>query len=130
MVDPSATYTDPNRANNEMTVGVSLPEPKPPACAIYVPVRTNNPKTSTNMPNFWDMVGRFQRLVPMPSMLNYTTSWQAEEVEVCWWGPFPHPCGGPFELNEGAQHQRLDSRQGRGHRPVVALQRGQRRPGL
>lgn len=101
VVDPSALYTDPNRTNNELTVGVSF-QNQPPACAIYVPVRTNNPKTNTNMPNFWDMVGRYKRLVPMPSMLNYTTSWQAEEVEVCWWGPFPHPCGGPFELDQGA----------------------------
>ncbi len=101
VVDPAHVYTDPTPANNELTRALAF-QSEAPACAIYVPVRTNNPKTSTNMPNFWDMVGRFQRLWPVPNVINYTTSWQAEEVEVCWWGPFPHPCGGPFELDQGA----------------------------
>ncbi len=101
VVDPVRVYTDPTPANNELSQALTF-QPEAPACAIYVPVRTNNPKTSTAMPNFWDMVGRFQRLWPVPNMLNFTTGWQAEEVEVCWWGPFPHPCGGPFELNEDA----------------------------
>lgn len=101
VVDPAHVYTDPAPANNELTQALTFLN-EAPACAIYVPVRTNNPRTSTNMPNFWDMVGRFQRLWPVPNMLNFTTGWQAEEIQVCWWGPFPHPCGGPFELDEGA----------------------------
>ncbi len=101
VVDPAHVYTDPTPANNELTRALNF-QTEAPACAVYVPVRTNNPRTSTSMPNFWDMVGRFQRLWPVPNVLNFTTGWQAEEVEVCWWGPFPHPCGGPFELDQGA----------------------------
>ncbi len=103
VVDPHQSYFEdpPDRANNELTKTIRF-ENQPPACVIYVPVRTNNPRPSTSMPNFWDMVGRFSRRWPMPSIKNFTTSWQAEEPQVCWWGPFPYPCSGPFELNEGA----------------------------
>jgi len=101
VVDPGMAYSDSNRTNNEKSVNVSF-QNQPPACAVYVPVDTHEPTTSPNMPNFWDMVGRFQKMWPVPSVLSGSTTWQAQETEVCWWGPFPHPCGGPFELNEGA----------------------------
>jgi hypothetical protein len=101
VVDPAHVYTDSTPANNELTRALNF-QNEAPACAVYVPVRTHNPRTSTNMPNFWDMVGRFQRLWPVANVLNFTTSWQAEETQVCWYGPFPYPCGGPFELDEGA----------------------------
>jgi hypothetical protein len=103
VVDPLHQYNEdaPALVNNEFSRTAAF-QSQPPACATYVPVHTHNPTTSTNMPNFWDMVGRFKRLWPMPSMLNFSTDWQAEETQVCWYGPFPYPCGGPFELNEGA----------------------------
>lgn len=98
-IDPANTYSDSNAANNEKSVSITFQD-QPVACNVYVPVDTHQPTTSTRLPNFWDMVGRYQKVVPFATFNHYTTDWQAQETEVCWWGPFPYPCGGPFELNE------------------------------
>lgn len=99
VVDPSLSFADPDRTNNTLTKSVNLAFQRP-ACAVYIPVRTHDSIPNTDFPNFWDMVGRFQRMWPIPSMYNYSTDWTAEEIDLCWWGPVPYPCGGPFELNE------------------------------
>ncbi|MGL4651253.1 MAG: hypothetical protein ACRC1H_17745, partial [Caldilineaceae bacterium] len=88
-------------ANNSVQRQVSFSN-LPPACAIYVPVRTHNPIPNVDFPNFWDMTARFQRMWPTANMLHYTTSWQVQELQTCWAGPFPYPCGGPLELEQGS----------------------------
>ena len=99
IVDPGGAYSEIELANNRLIANITF-QNQPPACAVYLPVDTHEPTTSTSMPNFWDMVGRFKKLWPVPSVLSGSTTWQVQETEVCWWGPIPHPCGGPFELNE------------------------------
>lgn len=99
VVDPRSLYSDPNRANNE-TQGDFTFTRKAPLCAVFVPVRTNSPNYSspTDNPNFGAMMDTAERLWPVSDIWLYHQSEDVAELELCWWGPFPYPCYGPYEL--------------------------------
>jgi hypothetical protein len=100
VVDPRDFYDDPNRSNNRISVDVEF-EYRPPACTVFIPIRTHAPPASTSLPNFYDMVDLFERLWPVPDVWVYSQSADIPEVEVCWAFIFPYPCVGPFEMDEG-----------------------------
>ncbi len=100
-VDPSGFYTDSNPANNALQGNFNF-QNQPPVCVVTLPVWTNTPDPRLTDPNVSDMIQRFRRLWPVPDVWTYKVNARAEEVEVCWWGPFPYPCTGPLELEEDA----------------------------
>ena len=99
-VDPRKQHTDPNLANNTLSRSISF-QAQPPVCVWTVPVRTHTPMPSVNDPNFWSMVDHFKRRWPVPDAWIYRDTEQVEELEVCWYGPVPYPCFGPYELEDG-----------------------------
>ena len=99
-VDPRQIHSDPNRADNALAQTLTL-QNQPPVCVWTVPVRTHTPLPSTHDPNFWAMVNQFNRRWPVPDTWVYRDTEPDEELEVCWWGPVPYPCYGPYELEDG-----------------------------
>ena len=99
-IDPRRIHTDPDRTNNLRNQPVTF-QNQPPVCVWTVPVRTHTPKPSTTDPNFWAMISHFNRRWPVPDTWVFRDTNPVEELEVCWWGPFPHPCYGPYELEDG-----------------------------
>lgn len=99
-IDGRQIHTDPDRSNNSLSTTVTF-QSKPPICVWTVPVRTNTPQPSTNDPNFWSMVDHFKRRWPAPDVWIYRDTSPVEELEVSWWGPFPYPSYGPYELEDG-----------------------------
>ena len=99
-VDPRRIHSDPNRDNNALTQPLTFQD-QPPVCVWTVPVRTHTPLPSTNDPNFWAMVSQFSRRWPAPATWIFRDTKPDEELEVCWYGPFPYPCYGPYELEDG-----------------------------
>jgi hypothetical protein len=99
-IDPRHIHTDPNLADNAISKTVTF-QNQPPVCVWTVPVRTHNPRPSTKDPNFPAMVNKFKQLWPVPDVWVYRDTNPVEELEVCWYGPFPHPCYGPYELTDG-----------------------------
>jgi hypothetical protein len=99
-VDPRQIHTDPNRANNELAQTLTF-QSQPPVCVWTAPVRTHTPLPSTRDPNFWTMVNQFNRRWPVPDTWIFRDTEPVEELEVCWWGPVPYPCYGPYELEDG-----------------------------
>ncbi len=99
-VDPRRIHTDPNLANNALSQTVSF-QNQPPVCVWTVPVRTHTALPSTNDPNFWSMVSHFNRRWPVPDTWIFRDTEPVEELQVCWYGPFPYPCHGPYELEDG-----------------------------
>jgi uncharacterized repeat protein (TIGR01451 family) len=100
VVDPNEFYDDPNRDNNRISVDVDF-EYRPPACTVFIPVRTHAPPASTSLPNFYDMVDLYERLWPVPDVWVYRQSGDISELDVCWEFIFPYLCHTPFELDEG-----------------------------
>ena len=98
-VDPRQNYSDPNRANNSKSGNFTFTG-KAPVCTVFVPVRTHSPYASTSNPNFWPMMDLAKRLWPTRDFWAYHQNSDIAELQVCWWGPFPHPCFGPYELPE------------------------------
>jgi len=99
-IDPRQIHTDPNRANNSRSQTVTF-QNQPPACVWTVPVRTHTPLPATTDPNFWSMVSHFNRRWPIPDTWVFRDTSPVEELQVCWYGPFPYPCYGPYELEDG-----------------------------
>ena len=99
-VDPRLAYTDPNRENNAISANVIF-QKQPPVCVWTVPVRTHTPLPSTTDPNFWEMVDRFKARWPVDRVWIFRDTEPVEELQVCWAGPFPYPCHGPYELEDG-----------------------------
>lgn len=99
-IDPRQIHTDPNRGDNEFSRTVSF-QSQPPVCVWTVPVRTHTPRPATTDPNFWDMVDQFDRRWPVPQTWVYRDTDPVEELQVCWAGPIPYPCHGPYELEDG-----------------------------
>ncbi len=97
VVDPLQSYTDPNRANNELTKAITF-SPRSAVCNIFIPVRTNVPLPSTNIANFWQMIDYATRLWPTASFRSYHQDEPLEELEFCSWHDIPYPCFGPYEL--------------------------------
>ena len=89
-----------SRANNALSRPISF-QNQPPVCVWTVPVRTHTPLPSTNDPNFWSMVSHFNRRWPVPDTWIFRDTDPVEELQVCWAGPFPYPCHGPYELEDG-----------------------------
>lgn len=99
-IDPRRDHTDPNRDNNVVTSVVAF-QKQPPVCVWTVPVRTHTPLPKTTDPNFWEMVDRFEARWPIPDVWIYRDTSPVEELQLCWAGPFPYPCFGPYELEDG-----------------------------
>ncbi|RLT32720.1 MAG: hypothetical protein DWI57_18180 [Chloroflexi bacterium] len=99
-VDPARAYTDPNRENNALTGDLTF-QKQPPVCVWTVPVRTHTALPSTNDTNFWEMVDRFKVRWPVDRVWIFRDTDPVEELQVCWAGPFPYPCHGPYELEDG-----------------------------
>ncbi len=99
-VDPQRNQSDNNLENNALARPVTF-QNQPPVCVWTVPVRTHTPKPSINDPNFWTMVDHFKRRWPIPDVWIYPDTSSVEELEVCWYGPVPYPCFGPYELEDG-----------------------------
>ena len=97
VVDPHGTYTDPNRANNELTNPISFTT-RQEVCTIFIPVHTHAPLPSTNIANFWQMIDYTKRLWPTARLRPYHQDEALEELEVCTWHGIPYPCFGPYEL--------------------------------
>lgn len=100
VVDPRQIYADTDPSNNILEGDFTFVA-KPPVCDIFIPVRTHTPPASVEAPNFWRMIDLHRRLWPVPDVQVYHQTDDVAEPQVCWWGPFPYPCSGPFELNEG-----------------------------
>ena len=47
------------------------------------------------------MVDHFNRRWPVPDAWIYRDTEPVEELQVCWYGPVPYPCFGPYELEDG-----------------------------
>ena len=47
------------------------------------------------------MVSQFNRRWPVPDTWIFRDTNPVEELQVCWAGPFPYPCYGPYELEDG-----------------------------
>ena len=102
IVDPDEVYVDQWPGNNSLTGAFTFGN-KPPVCDIFIPVRTNSPAPSVNMPNFWRMIDLAKRLWPVPDVWVYYQDEDVSEPEFCWkWGFIPWSCDGPFELDEGS----------------------------
>jgi hypothetical protein len=99
-IDPRRQHTDPALGNNNLARTVTF-QNQPPVCVWTVPVRTHTATPSIDNPNFWSMVDHFKRRWPAPDAWIFRDSEPVEELQLCWWGPFPHPCYGPYELEEG-----------------------------
>ncbi|MCB9156830.1 MAG: IPT/TIG domain-containing protein [Caldilineaceae bacterium] len=99
-IDGRQIHNDPNRANNDLSQAVTF-QNQPPVCVWTVPVRTHTPLPSTTDPNFWGMVSHFNRRWPVPDTWIFRDTDPVEELQVCWAGPFPYPCYGPYELQDG-----------------------------
>lgn len=100
VVDPRGNHSDPDRSNNALSVAAVFRD-QPPVCVMTVPVRTHSPRPSTTDPNFYTMVDHFRRRWPIPDVWVYRDTSPVEELEVCWYGPLPYPCFGPYELEDG-----------------------------
>ena len=99
-VDPALSYTDSNRENNALSANLTF-QKQPPVCVWTVPVRTHTPTPSISDPNFWEMVDRFKARWPVDRVWIFEDTERVEELQVCWAGPFPYPCYGPYELEDG-----------------------------
>ncbi len=99
-VDPYHSHTDDALGNNTLSRAVSF-QNQPPVCVWTVPVRTHTPLPSIADPNFNSMVDQFERRWPMPDTWIFRDTNPVEELQVCWAGPFPYPCYGPYELQDG-----------------------------
>lgn len=100
VVDPRSYHTDPNRANNEVPQDIIF-QNQPPVCVVSVPVRTHTPLPTANDPFVSNMFDHFLRRWPIPDVWRYRMTDPVEELQVCWKGPFPYPCYGPYELEDG-----------------------------
>lgn len=99
-VDGRQIHADPNRADNQLTQAVSFRD-LPPVCVWTVPVRTHTPLPSIDDPNFFAMVDQFKRRWPVRDVWIFEDTEPVEELQVCFYGPFPYPCYGPYELEDG-----------------------------
>ena len=99
-VDPHHSHTDNALGNNTLSRSVTF-QNQPPVCVWTVPVRTHTPLPSVYDPNFNSMVDQFNRRWPVPDTWIYRDTNPVEELQVCTWGPFPYPCYGPYELQDG-----------------------------
>jgi hypothetical protein len=94
---PVAPLSDPNAANN--TRSVTLPfNWRRDLCVVMVGVGTDPQTASINDPNLWDIIGWLKRSYPVPTVKIYDSGAVEEELEICWWGPIPYPCWGPYEM--------------------------------
>lgn len=99
VVDPRHLYSDPNAANNSLSGSFTFNH-KAPVCVVTVPVRVNGPEASPSGSHFWFSIDMVKRLWPTSSVWTYKQDSDIAELEVCWWGPFPYPCFGPYEIPE------------------------------
>ena len=99
-VDPRKRYEDPVPANNSLSQNAAFGN-EPDACLFFSPVRTHNPIPKIGDPNFWPTIERFARVWPVPGVEVRSLSEPIEELQACYWHGIPHPCWGPYELDEG-----------------------------
>ena len=96
-VKPDAPLTDPTAGNNAAQTTVTF-NYRDPLCVAMVRVRTDPQTANITDPGFWDTIGWVKRAYPVPNVKVYDTGATEGELEVCWWGPIPYPCYGPYEM--------------------------------
>ncbi len=103
VVDPQAVYTDPDTGNNQISRDVTFHE-KSPVCTVFIPVRTHTEQYTrpSDNPNFGAMIDMARRLWPVYDIWTYYQTSDIAETQVCWWGPVPYPCFGPYEVKDDA----------------------------
>ncbi len=99
-IDPRQNHADPDRTNNALSMAAVFRD-QPPVCVMTVPVKTHTPLPATTDPNFNAMIDHFHRRWPIPDVWVYRDTSPVEELEVCFFGPAPYPCFGPYELDDG-----------------------------
>jgi hypothetical protein len=95
-INPDASIPETDADNNSFSVTRTF-NAKDPICVDMVRVRTNPTTASVYDAGFWDVVDWMKASYPVPDVWIYRGG-TIEELEVCWWGPFPYPCGGPYEM--------------------------------
>ncbi len=101
-IDPRHIFDDPDLSDNSSGWIELTFRNAPPLCAVFIPVHTHNPLPSIQDPWFAEAVSLWARLWPGPGIWTYRQIAPIEELELCWWGPFPYPCFGPYELDQGS----------------------------
>ena len=96
-IKPEGSIIDPVLTNNTMSITSSF-NPKNPMCVAMVRIRTDPQTASMTDPGFWDIIGWVKKAYPLPHVKVYDTGATESELEVCWAGPFPYPCYGPYEM--------------------------------
>ena len=96
-VKPDASLTDPTAGNNTAQTTVTF-NYRDPLCVAMVRVRTDPQTANITDPGFWDTIGWVKRAYPVPNVKVYDTGATEGELQVCWWGPIPYPCYGPYEM--------------------------------
>jgi hypothetical protein len=96
-INPTGTISESDVDNNTFSLTRSF-SPEAPVCMVMVPVRTHGSRYTVNSEGFWDIIDRFESLWPVPEVRVYYQSSSVEELQVCFAGPFPYPCFGPYEL--------------------------------
>ncbi len=101
-IDPRHIFDDPDLSDNTKGWDDIVFRNAPPLCAVFIPVHTHNPLPTIHDPWFAEAVALWRRLWPGPGVWTYQQVAPIEELELCWWGPFPYPCFGPYELDQGS----------------------------
>jgi len=100
VIDPREQYSDPNRANNEVSESFTF-NAKAPVCTVFVPVRTHSPNylRPTDNPHYWRMLDVAKKLWPAYDFWSYYQTEDVAKLKVCWkWGFIAYPCFGPYKL--------------------------------
>jgi hypothetical protein len=91
------TVQETNYLDNSSPVWTAFFSYKAPLCVVMVPVRTD-PTTAYWGPGYQPIVDWLKAAYPVPDVWVYSLGEPVEELEVCWAGPFPYPCFGPYEM--------------------------------
>ncbi|MBN1657610.1 MAG: hypothetical protein JXA93_04370 [Anaerolineae bacterium] len=95
-INPGGIIPETDVDNNSFSLTRTFNH-KDPLCVDMVRVRTSPTTASISDAGFWEIVEFLEAIYPVPEILIYEGG-MIEEIETCWWGPFPYPCGGPYEV--------------------------------
>ncbi|MEZ4663080.1 MAG: hypothetical protein R2911_36490 [Caldilineaceae bacterium] len=98
-LDPYHAYSDPNPANNDHTETFTFTALND-VCVYSWPIHSHAPIPSAQDPNVAETFDLFERLWPIDQAYHLPSNEPIEELETCWWGPFPYPCWGPYEMGQ------------------------------
>lgn len=96
-INPDGVINESDVDNNTFALTRNF-SPEAPVCMVMIPVRTHGSRYTVYSEGFWDIIDRFETLWPVPEARIYYQSSSVEELQVCFAGPFPYPCFGPYEI--------------------------------